>query len=147
FKYMSLYRADIHYPGLMKTIEDQISIPGSHADAYSKPVVILINEYTQSQADSTVLAMKSIKNSITLGDNSAGTNGNVVVLTLPGFTKIRFRGMGGWRSDNQITQRTGLVPDIIIKEDENSLIKGEDVQLNAAIQYLNSILLKLNMPS
>ncbi len=138
FKFMNLYRADASYPGLIRTIDSKFSVPKSNSSCYSKPVVILINEFTQSQAESTVLAMSSIKNSVTLGDATAGTNGNVTILSLPGMMKIRFSGLGVLTSNNQITQRIGIVPDVVVKEDINTLKTGKDIQLEEAINYLRN---------
>lgn len=137
FQTMNLYRADIHYPGMMRTIENEMHIPSSKKDAYKRPVVLLINEYTQSQGESMLLAMKSIKNSVTLGDYTAGTNGNVMVITLPGKTKIRMSGIGVLLPDYAATQRTGIKPDILVQETPVSLLKGEDIQLKAAINHIN----------
>lgn len=137
FQTMNLYRADIHYPGMMRTIENEMHIPSSKKDAYKRPVVLLINEYTQSQGESMLLAMKSIKNSVALGDYTAGTNGNVMVITLPGKTKIRMSGIGVLLPDYAATQRTGIKPDILVQETPVSLLKGEDIQLKAAINHIN----------
>lgn len=137
FQTMNLYRADIHYPGMMRTIENEIHIPSSKKKSYNRPVVLLINEYTQSQGESMLLAMKSIKNSVTLGDYTAGTNGNVMVITLPGKTKIRMSGIGVLLPDYAATQRTGIRPDILVQETPVSLLKGEDIQLKAAINHIN----------
>lgn len=137
FQTMDLYRADIHYPGMMRTIENEIHIPSSKKKSYKRPVVLLINEYTQSQGESMLLAMKSIKNSVTLGDYTAGTNGNVMVITLPGKTKIRMSGIGVLLPDYAATQRTGIKPDILVQETPVSLLKGEDIQLKAAINHIN----------
>ncbi|MCT2560467.1 S41 family peptidase [Chryseobacterium herbae] len=137
FQTMNLYRADVTYPGMMRTIENKMHIPDSKKDAYRGPVVLLINEYTQSQGESILLAMKSIKNSVTLGDYTAGTNGNVMVIRLPGKTKIRMSGIGVLLPDYSATQRTGIRPDILVQEDAASLLSGEDIQLKEAINYIN----------
>lgn len=137
FQTMNLYRADVTCPGMMRTIQNEMRIPDSKKDAYTGPVVLLINEYTQSQGESMLLAMKSIKNSVTLGDYTAGTNGNVMVITLPGKTKIRMSGIGVLLPDYRATQRTGIRPDILVQENSASLLRGEDVQLKEAINYIN----------
>lgn len=139
-KFMNLYRADVKYPGVMISTENKIEIPATNSDSYSKPVIILINEYTQSQSESIVLAMKAIGNSTTLGENTAGTNGNVSILYLPGNLKMRFSGIGVLGSNNEVLQRKGIQPEIIVKDNINSLIKGEDYQLLSAIKYLEKIL-------
>ncbi|MFN1218785.1 S41 family peptidase [Chryseobacterium kwangjuense] len=137
FQTMNLYRADANYPGMMRTIENEMHIPEPKNDAYTGPVVLLTNEYTQSQGESMLLAMKSIKNSVTLGDYTAGTNGNVMIVTLPGKMKIRMSGIGVLLPDYTATQRTGIRPDILVKEDILSVMRGEDIQLKEAINYIN----------
>ncbi|KMQ62977.1 hypothetical protein ACM46_13565 [Chryseobacterium angstadtii] len=137
FQIMNLYRADVTYPGMMRTIQNEINIPDPRKDAYKGPVVILTNEYTQSQGESMLLAMKSIKNSITLGDYTAGTNGNVMIITLPGKIKIRMSGIGVLLPDFTAVQRTGIRPDVIVRENSASLSRGEDIQLKEAINYIN----------
>lgn len=140
FKPMNLYRADISYPGLMKTIEDGVNIPASKSNPYSKPVIILTNEFTQSQAESMVLAMHLIKNSVTIGDYTAGTNGNVVIVSLPGKIKIRFSGIGVLMPNHDKIQRHGIKPDIIVKENINSLTEGRDIQLEKALNFIKHTL-------
>lgn len=135
-KYMNLFRADIRYPGLMISVENKIKIPKSSLGSFSKPVVILVNEYTQSQSESIALAMNSISNSVTFGENTAGTNGNVSIITLPGNLKMRFSGIGVSGPRNQTLQRKGIQPQIMVKDNINSLLKGEDYQLLMAIRYL-----------
>ncbi|WP_143754139.1 S41 family peptidase [Chryseobacterium sp. 52] len=137
FQTMNLYRADVTYPGMMRTIENEMHIPDSKKNAYTGPVILLVNEYTQSQGESMLLAMKSIKNSVTLGDYTAGTNGNVMIITLPGKVKIRMSGMGVLLPDYTAVQRTGIRPDILVQETSASLSKGEDIQLKEAVNYIN----------
>ncbi len=139
-KFMNLFRADIRYPGLMISAENKIKIPQSISDSFSKPVVILVNEYTQSQSESIALAMSSISNSVTLGENTAGTNGNVSILYLPGNLKLRISGIGVLGANGETLQRNGIQPQIIVKDNINSLVKGEDYQLLTAIKYLKKII-------
>lgn len=137
---MILYSSDVIYPGVMKTINENVEIPDEISNSYSRPVIILTNEYTQSQGESLLLAMRSsIKNSITMGDYTAGTNGNIAVVSLPGKIKIKFSGIGVLRNNYTKTQRVGIKPDVLIHEDKNNLKMGTDKQLEQALLYINTI--------
>jgi len=139
-KPMILYSSDVIYPGFMRTIDEVVNVPKESNDSYSRPVVLLINEYTQSQGESLLLAMRSsIKNSISIGDFTAGTNGNITVVSLPGGIKTRFSGIGILTANFGNTQRLGIKPDILIREDINTLLKGEDIQLKRALNFINTM--------
>jgi C-terminal processing protease CtpA/Prc len=136
---MILYSADVNYPGFMKSIKYVENIPNDKSNSYSQPVIILINEYTQSQGESLTLAMRNIKNSIIIGENSAGTNGNITIAYLPGNVKIRFSSIGVLQSNFNKTQRIGIKPDILIQENVKTLKTGVDIQLKTAINYINNL--------
>jgi len=71
-----------------------------------------------------------------IGDSSAGANGNVSYLPLPGGSKYGFSALGIYYPNWGITQRKGVRIDIEVYPDMNSIKKGYDVWMEEAIKYI-----------
>jgi len=78
-------------------------------------VIILVNEETQSQAEITVMAFRKSPGSLVIGSATAGANGNLSLIPLPGGIITGITGIGIYNPDGSDTQRIGIVPDIEIK--------------------------------
>ena len=125
----------IDYPGLydFKTVY----YTGYHSKNYFKgKVVILINETTQSHAEFTAMALKSTPNATIIGNNSAGADGDISLVTFPGGIKTYFSGIGVYFPDGRETQRIGLIPDIVCSPTISGIRENKDEQLERAIQFI-----------
>ena len=98
--------------------------------------VLLMNEYTQSEVEYTVMALLGGANVTVMGTNSIGANGNVVFLPLPGGITMIYTGLGIYTPDGGQTQRIGLSPDIYVPRTIAGIRDGKDVLMDAAIQFL-----------
>lgn len=103
---------------------------------YDKPVVVLMDEHTQSNAEFTVMALRNGSNVTVMGDNSIGADGNVTYLPLPGGNTFRFTGLGVYTPEGGQTQRIGLTPDIYIEQTAAALKEGRDEYIEAAIEHI-----------
>jgi len=103
---------------------------------YTGKLAVLVNEKSQSQAEYTAMAFRAVKNSIIVGSNTAGADGNVSAIFLPGGLRTMISGIGVYYPDGTETQRIGIVPDIIVKPTIEGVKKGKDEVLEKAIEIM-----------
>jgi len=102
---------------------------------YPGKVVVLVNEITQSQAEYTALAFRAAGATI-VGSTTAGADGNVSMVPLPGGFWFYFSGIGVFYPNHKPTQRVGIVPDVIVTPTIAGIQAGRDEVLDAAIRFL-----------
>lgn len=105
---------------------------------YKGKVIILVNETTQSSAEFHAMAYRVHPNATVIGSTTAGADGNVSQLTLPGGLTTRISGIGVYYPDGKETQRIGIVPDIIITPTINGIKNGKDELMEKAIEIIQS---------
>ena len=106
---------------------------------YTGKIAILVNEYTQSQGEYTAMAFHASKNSTIIGSQTAGTDGNVSEIKLPGGLKLWMTGIGVFYPDGKQTQRIGIIPKINVERTLPGIINNKDEVLEKAIQFINNI--------
>jgi C-terminal processing protease CtpA/Prc len=84
-------------------------------ESYNGKLIVIVNEETASNAEYTAMAFRAGKQTIIVGSQTGGYDGNVSEIILPGGLKTRISGNGIYYPDDQETQRVGIVPDIEIK--------------------------------
>lgn len=99
-------------------------------------MVILTNERTGSQGESTTMSLRNAPNSIVLGRTTAGTNGDVRPFKLPGSIECRISGLGIFHPDKKPTQRIGLQPDIYLEPTIEGIKEGRDEYIEKAIEII-----------
>ncbi|MCL2290919.1 MAG: S41 family peptidase [Bacteroidetes bacterium] len=104
---------------------------------YQGKLVVLVNEDTQSQAEYTAMAFKASPNTTIMGSTTAGADGNVSIISLPGGLKTYISGIGIYYPDGTKTQRVGIVPDIYIEPTIEGIKSGRDELLEKAIEFIN----------
>lgn len=103
----------------------------NHKWTYNGRLVVLFNEWTQSQAEGTAQKLKDC-GAIAIGTHTAGANGDVTNFNLPGSINLTFSGL-------RVTmQRTGIIPDIKAEPTIKGVRLGKDEVLEKAVQYLRS---------
>ncbi|MCA5006746.1 S41 family peptidase [Sphingobacterium bovistauri] len=118
------------------TFTESLKIP--HEENYYKgKLVILVNEKSQSQAEYTAMAFRAVKNSKVIGSTTAGADGNVSTIYLPGGLRTMISRIGVYYPDGTDTQRVGIIPDIIVKPTIEGIKKGKDEVLDKAIEFIN----------
>lgn len=106
-------------------------------DYYQGKVVIIINEETQSQAEYTTMALRNAPKCTVIGSTTAGADGNVSRIVLPGGIRTMISGLGVYYPDGRETQRIGIIPDIEIKPTVKGIQEGKDELLDMAIEIVN----------
>jgi len=104
---------------------------------YKGEMIVLINAITMSMAETLAMIFKS-SNAVLIGTPTAGSNGDVAILKLPGGTFTSFSSIGFSYPYGEETQRKGIIPDIEIYPTMDDIMAGRDEVLEAAITYLNS---------
>ena len=104
---------------------------------YKGKVVIIVNEISQSSAEFHSMAYKVHPNAIVIGSTTAGADGNVSQIFLPGGISTMISGIGVYYPDGKETQRIGIVPDIEVKPTIQGIKEGRDELMEKAIEIIN----------
>ena len=108
----------------------------SNIEPYEKPIVVLMNEKTQSLAEYTIMSIQNGENVTILGENSVGSDGDITYLPLPGGINMSFTSQGIYTPDGGQTQRIGLTPDIEVHPTIEGIKEGRDELKEAAVAYI-----------
>ena len=111
-------------------------IPERQGDVYKGKVVVLINEDAISQAEHTCLFFEAATDVTFIGTPTAGANGDVTVMVLPGNLVVSFSGHDVRHADGRQLQRIGIQPTIKAAPTIHGLVDGRDEILDAAIKFL-----------
>ena len=127
----------MNFPGIyVKNTKSSGRTTGSNTEAYQKPVVVLMDERTQSMAEYTIMSIRNGENVTIMGENSVGSDGDVAYLPLPGGISMMFTSQGIYTPDGGQTQRIGLTPDIEVHPTIEGIKEGRDELLEAAVAYI-----------
>jgi len=110
--------------------------PDRKHKTYTGKVIILCNGNTQSQAEYSIMMFQAATKATVVGSQTAGADGNVTTVVLPGGYLASFSGLGILYPDGTETQRTGIKIDILIKPTVDGLKKGKDELLDRALEYI-----------
>lgn len=114
--------------------------PGGQPALYSKPLVVLIDERTQSRGEDTCLYLESLRPDARLvGRTTAGANGDTVELLLPFEGTVEFTGMRVLHADGRPFQNIGIVPHLRIDPSEAGVRAGRDEVLEAGLAELKRL--------
>lgn len=102
---------------------------------YKGRVVILVDESSQSQAEYTAMAFRSAPTALVAGSTTAGADGNVSPIMLPGGLRTLISGIGVFYPDRRPTQQAGIVPDIVIRPTIQGIRQGRDEVLEVAVSH------------
>ena len=98
----------------------------------------MVNELTQSSAEYNTMALRAGDNTTVIGSTTAGADGNVSSILLPGNIRTMISGIGVFYPDRTETQRVGIVPDVEVKPTIEGIKKGKDEILEKAIELINN---------
>lgn len=128
--------ASLVIPGAYFTNYIETSGGGQVSYHYEKPVVILMNERTQSAAEYQIMMLRDADNAVVMGSNSVGSDGNITYVYAPEGNILQFSGIGILTAEGEQTQRIGLSPDIYVEPTIAGIREGRDELIEAAIQYI-----------
>jgi len=114
-------------------------LPEPKGDIYKGKVVMLINEYAISQSEHTAMFFEAATDVTFIGMPTAGANGDVTTLILPGNLTAGFSGHDIRHADGRQLQRLGIQPHIKVAPTiRGLLIENRDEILEAAIKFLQT---------
>lgn len=103
---------------------------------YPGKIVILVDEISQSQAEYTTMAFRSSPRAMVIGSTTAGADGNVSAIPLPGGFRSMISGIGVFYPDKKPTQRIGIIPNREVRPTIAGIRDGRDEVLEAAIREI-----------
>ncbi|WP_127141074.1 S41 family peptidase [Flagellimonas marinaquae] len=133
--FVKFTNGNINNPGEF-TFGEELKIP-SKGYTYEGKLVVLVNELTQSQAEYTSMAFRAGDNTTIIGSTTAGADGNVSMIYLPGGMRTMISGIGVYYPDGKETQRVGIVPDIEVHPTIEGIRAGKDELLEKAIEIIS----------
>ena len=133
--FVKFTNGNVNYPGEF-TFGKQLSIP-SKGKTYKGKVVVLVNEISQSQAEYTTMGFKVGDNVTIIGSTTAGADGNISSINLPGGLRTSISGIGVYYPDGTETQRVGIIPDIEVKPTIEGIKQERDELMEKAIEIIS----------
>jgi C-terminal processing protease CtpA/Prc len=133
--FVKFSKGSIKTPGLF-VYTDYTKSGINNSDYFKGKVIILVNETTQSSAEYHAMAYRTAPNATVIGSTTAGADGNVSSIRLPGGISTMISGIGVYYPDGRETQRIGIVPDIEVKPTIEGIKNGKDEVLEKAIEFI-----------
>lgn len=130
--FTKIYVPNISYPG--KFIYEGNLQTSSSKKAFKGRVYLLVNDRTISRSEFTAMAFQTADNVITIGNQTAGADGDIAVFEYMGGFKTSISGTGILYPDGSETQRKGIKIDIEVKPTIKGLRQGHDEVLERAIK-------------
>lgn len=104
---------------------------------YSGKVFIIVNPESRSASEWYTMSLQKIfPQSITIGQQTAGADGDVVKVNLPGNYLLEFTGNGIFYPDNSQTQQTGVRIDEMIKYKDQDFLNKKDLEFERVLNAL-----------
>ena len=132
--FTTYYCPDINYPS--RFIKTNLRTNGSKK-AFAGKVIVLVNEESLSLSEFTTMAFQTADNVVTVGNQTAGADGDVVKFDYLGGFKTTMSGNGVIYPDGTLSQRNGIKIDVIVKPSLEGLRQGRDEILEKAIEIAN----------
>jgi C-terminal processing protease CtpA/Prc len=104
---------------------------------WNGPMVLLVGPITVSAAENFSIMLVQATNLTVVGRQSAGTNGNITGLFLPGQLWFSFTGMGLRFPDGSTFHGVGILPDVEVAPTAADYRDGVDPELVEAIAVLS----------
>ena len=129
-------------PGVFHELQDSLFVnPDNPAvaenpDYYKGRVIVLVDSSTQSQAEYTAMAFQATPRCTVVGTQTAGADGNISALVMPGGDFGYFSGLGVLYPDGTNTQRAGVRIDVPVYATVPGLQAGRDEILEKALEII-----------
>ena len=135
-KFVKFTNGSVTCPGLF-TFTSPLTVGKKNNSYYKGKVILLVDESTQSNAEYTAMALSVAPKVTIIGSTTAGADGNVSRIYLPGGIFTMISGIGVYYPNGKETQRVGIIPDIFITPTLKAIKQGEDELIEKAISLIN----------
>jgi len=145
-------RLNVNHAALFSTSYQQLAMPleaghgaqlayvdrlfPARGPLYRGKVAMLINEQTQSAAEHLALMLEAATPVTFIGTPSAGANGDLREVVLPGNVHVWYSGLEVRHADGRQLQRVGVQPHILVAPTVAGLRAGRDEVLERALAFL-----------
>ena len=116
--------------------EDESRIESVEENPYLKPIIVLTGAGTISAAEDFVVALHASNRVTIIGEKTAGTTGQPLLIGLPQGGKARICTKHDMYPDGREFVGVGIIPDIEVYPTQESIAEGKDVVLEKAIEVL-----------
>ena len=123
---------NVDYPGTYYW-SYQYAYPGN-ANPYTGKVIVLFNEQTESEAEFASMILGELPNSVKIGSQTDGTDGDITYYNLSQQMGTGFTSMGWFYPNGDSTERVGIIPDILIYPTQAGIRAGRDEVLEKALE-------------
>lgn len=127
--------ADLSNPGAFRIGHVESLEPAQ--PHYDGKVVVLVNAVTQSQAEYTTMALQAAPQTVVVGSTTAGADGNVSQIPLPGGLHTMISGLGVFYPNGASAQRVGVRVDLSTQPTITGVAAGHDELLEKAIRQID----------
>ncbi len=127
---------NINNPGEFISVPGEIISPSDQT--YQGKLVVLVNEFTQSNGEYTAMALRAGNNTTIIGSTTAGADGNIAFIHLPGGLATAFSALGIYYPDGKETQRVGIIPDVKVEPTISGIKQGTDEVLEKAMEIIRN---------
>ncbi|WNG35710.1 peptidase S41 [Archangium violaceum] len=113
-------------------------LPKANVPLYNGRTVMLIDERAISQSEHSGLFFEAANGTTFIGSPSAGANGDITDLVLPGGISMIFTGHDVRHVDGRQLQRMGLRPQVFVRPTVAGIQSGKDEVLDKALELLKA---------
>lgn len=124
---------NLQNPGIF-SFQPKIEFETKDGYQFKGKIIVLVNSESQSKSEFNVLALQSYSNTIVIGSQTAGTDGDMSNVVLPGNILTGITGTGIYKIDKNETQQIGIKPDIEVYPTLEDIKNKKDVILETAIK-------------
>jgi C-terminal processing protease CtpA/Prc len=121
----------VQEPGLFQ-LTDAVKSGKKLNKPYPGKIVVIVNSVTQSNAEFVTMAFQTAPNVKVIGSKTAGADGNISAILLPGGFKTWISGIGVFYPDGTNAQRAGVKIDLAVNQTINGIRSGKDELLEKA---------------
>jgi C-terminal processing protease CtpA/Prc len=133
--FVTFTNADLGNPGAFgfgQTISVEPKQP-----RFAGRVAILVDETSISNSEYTTMALRASPRAMVVGSQTAGADGNVSAIALPGNVRAGFTGIGVYYPDRTPTQQVGVKIDVPCRPTIAGMRAGRDEVLDCALKALS----------
>lgn len=123
-------------PDQLEVNESQYTIRPRQHPSYCGPVALLVGPITVSAAENFSTILVDVGRVTVVGRQSAGTNGNITGVQVPGAFGFSFTGMEVLHNDRSTFHGIGILPDVEVGPQAADFPSGLDRELMKAIEVL-----------
>jgi hypothetical protein len=133
--FCNLSGTSLEFPGVF-TLNKLHYVGKKKGTGFQGKIIVLVNEITQSSAEFHVMSFQAHPNTTVIGSTTAGADGNVVTINLPGGLTSRFSSIGVYYPDGSPTQQVGVHIDHFVTPTIDGILSGKDEVLEHALNLL-----------